>query len=159
MEPAQKQSANDEAQDYNESENLVETFHALEKECIGYDNYVNNTEENYKRTLEKLRKLIANVQRQSIFSANEELKEIETDNLKLLMAPYYMAFLLFRMMDDRADRVKMAHVFYLEYLGMLDHYGALEKDQKKMLKELKQKHKVQIIQARTDATIEEVKEA
>ena len=141
MEAAQKQAADD-YEEYDESENLVETFHMLEKECIGYDNFVNNTEEHFLKTLEKLRKLVANVQRQSLFSPNEELKEIETDNIKLLMAPYYMAFLLFRIMDDRANRVKMAHVFYLEYLGMLDHYGVLDKEQKKLLKDLKNKHKV-----------------
>ena len=47
--------------------------------------------------------------------------------MKLLMAPFYEADVLFRIMDKRAERVKLAHVFYLEYLRLLDHYGVLEK--------------------------------
>lgn len=53
---------------------------------------------------------------------------MHTENLKLLMVPYYEADVLFRIMDKRAERVKLAHTFYIEYLRMLNHYGALEKD-------------------------------
>ena len=62
-----------------------------------------------------------------MFSENEELSELATEHMKLLMAPYYEADVLFRIMDKRAERVKLAHVFYLEYLRLLDHYGVLEK--------------------------------
>lgn len=44
------------------------------------------------------------------------------------MAPYYEADVLFRIMDKRLDRVKLAHVFYIEYLRLLNHYGVLEND-------------------------------
>jgi hypothetical protein len=44
------------------------------------------------------------------------------------MAPYYQADLLYRIMEDRMERVKLSQVFYIEYLRMLDHYGVLEKD-------------------------------
>lgn len=63
-----------------------------------------------------------------MFSPNEEIKEIQTEHVKLLMAPYYEADVLFRIMDKRHERVKMAHVFYIEYLRLLNHYGVLEKD-------------------------------
>jgi len=43
------------------------------------------------------------------------------------MAPFYEAEVLFRIMDNRAERVKMAHTFYLEYIKLLNHYGLLEK--------------------------------
>ena len=49
-----------------------------------------------------------------------------------MMAPFYEADVLFRIMDKRAERVKMAHCFYLEYLRLLDHYGVLEKHQRKV---------------------------
>ena len=62
-----------------------------------------------------------------MFSENEELSEVATEQMKLLMAPFYEADVLFRIMDKRAERVKLAHVFYLEYLRLLDHYGVLEK--------------------------------
>jgi hypothetical protein len=54
----------------------------LEKACIGYDNYINCNDESYIDTLEKLRKLVQYIQRQHIFSDNETIDEIETDNLK-----------------------------------------------------------------------------
>ena len=63
-----------------------------------------------------------------MFSDNEEITEVNTDHLKLLMAPFYEADILFRIMDKRAERVKMAHVFYIEYLRLLHHYGILNED-------------------------------
>ena len=105
-----------------------EQFHKLEKECIGYDNFVDCDDEHYIKTLEELRKLVTDIQRQNIFSDNEELTEVETDNLKLLMAPFYEADVLFRIMENRHEKVQMANVFYIEYLRLLHHYGVLEKD-------------------------------
>ena len=75
------------------------------------------------------------------------------------MAPYYQAQTLFRIMDQRAERVKLAHIFYLEYLKMLDHYGVLEKQQKEDWQMWMNRHKVQVTKARSDASAEEVKEA
>ena len=68
---------------------------------IGFENFVNCDDEHYLKTLDGLRSLVSDIQRQSIFSENEELKEIATENLKLLMAPYYEADVLFRIMDKR----------------------------------------------------------
>ena len=70
-------------------------MHELEKECIGFDNFVNcDDDEHYLKTLDNLRKLVIKVQSDSIFSPNEEIKEILTENLKLLMAPFYQAQVL-----------------------------------------------------------------
>ncbi len=43
-----------------------------------------------------------------MFSDNEELKEIETDHVRLLLVPYYEADVLFRVMDNRKERVKLS---------------------------------------------------
>ena len=101
---------------------------------IGFENFVNCDDEHYLKTLDGLRSLVSDIQRQSIFSENEELKEIATENLKLLMAPYYEADVLFRIMDKRHERVKMSFMFYIEYLRMLNHYGVLTPDQVKTWK-------------------------
>jgi len=138
--------------------NILETFHKLEKECIGYDNMVDCSDENFIKTLDGLRKIVNEIQRESIFSPNEGIEEIATENLKLLMAPFYEGDLLFRIMDNRAERVKMAHCFYLEYLRLLDHYGVLEKHQKKVWRTYIKKQKIGYTKGRTDATAEEVKE-
>ena len=52
------------------------------------------------------------------------------------MVPFYEAEVLFRIMDKREERVKMAHTFYLEYLKLMKHYELLEKLQVKAWKEM-----------------------
>ena len=52
------------------------------------------------------------------------------------MIPYYKADTLLRIMDQRFERVKLAHTFYLEFLKMMNHYDLLEKPQIKTWKEL-----------------------
>ena len=46
------------------------------------------------------------------------------------MVPYYEADTLYRIMDSRPERVKLAQTFYLEYLKLMNHYEQLDKDQK-----------------------------
>lgn len=116
-------------------------------------------DKNYIETLEQLRKLIVQIQNKNMFSPNEEIKEVHTEHLKLLMAPFYQADLLFRIMDNRFERVKMAHVFYIEYLRLLNHYGVLDSNQSKQWKSYMNKHKVQAIQEMKDASPDDVKEA
>lgn len=86
---------------------------------------MDNDDEHYLKTLEGLRKLVTEIQSKGLFSDNEELPEVQTEHLKLLMAPFYEADVLFRVMDNRMERVKLAHVFYLEYLRLMHHYGVL----------------------------------
>ena len=138
--------------------NIIERFHQAEKDCIGYDNLVDCSDENYQKTLLDLRKLVNDIMSESIFSPNEAIDEVDTNNLKLLMAPYYVADTLFRIMDSRGERVEMAHCFYLEYLKLLDHYELLEKHHKQILKIYLKKQKVNYVKGRKDASAEEVKE-
>jgi len=65
-----------------EGASLADRFHELEKQCIGFDNYINCEDKFYIETLEGLRQLVIAIQYESIFSDNEELKEIDTDHLK-----------------------------------------------------------------------------
>ena len=60
----------------------IERFHSIEKEVLGFENFVNCEDKYYLGTLEKLRQIVVEIQRESLFSDNEELKEIETDNLR-----------------------------------------------------------------------------
>ena len=40
---------------------IIEEMHKLEKECIGYDNYVNTDDQHYLKTLEGLRKIVTRI--------------------------------------------------------------------------------------------------
>ena len=66
---------------------------------------------------------------ESIFSSNEEFSEIHTENIKLLMIPYYQAEVLLRIMENRDKNVQKGHVYYLEYLKLMNHYRLLDKAQ------------------------------
>ena len=118
------------------SSSIADDFHKLEKECVGYNDYVNADEEHFLATNDGLSLLVERIQRENIFSPNEEVTEIATEHLKLLMVPYYQADTLFRIMDKREERVQKAHTYYLEYLKLMEHYKLLEKHQTKQMKEL-----------------------
>ena len=61
--------------------------------------------------------------------------------MKMLMVPYLEAEVLFRTMTDRADCVRKAHVLFLEFLKLMNHYEQLEKPlQVKAWKEMLKKH-------------------
>jgi len=100
----------------------MQLFHELEKACLGYEAFVNCDDVHYCETLEKLRRLVVRIQKEHLFSDNEDINEIETDHLRLLLVPYYEADTLYRVMDNRGERVKLAQTFYLEYLKLMNHY-------------------------------------
>ena len=125
-----------------ESKSLVEDFHKLEKQCVGYDDYINADEEHFLKTIDGFKSLVEEVQRQNIFSANEELRDIHTEHIKMLMVPFYEAETLLRIMDKRDERVKTAHTYYLEYLKLMDHYEMMEKHQSKQWKALYKAHQL-----------------
>ena len=55
---------------------IADDFHKLEKECVGYNDYVNADEEHYLATLDGLKLLVERIQKENIFSPNEEVSEI-----------------------------------------------------------------------------------
>lgn len=106
---------------------IIDLFCKLEIDVTGYDEYENCTEPHYARSIEGLQVLTKKIQRGNIFSANETIEEIETDHLKMLMVPYLEAQVLFRVMTNRMESVKKAHLYYLEYLKLMNHYSMLDK--------------------------------
>ena len=80
---------------------IHEEFNKLERKCLGYEDYIDANEENYLQSLKDLRKLVVMIQTEGIFSDNEDLKEIDTDNLRFLLIPFYEADILCRIMDKR----------------------------------------------------------
>ncbi len=119
---------------------LEEEFLKLEKRVVGYDDYINCEEEHYKATLEGIDALVERIQHENVFSANEALSEVHTENLKLLMIPYYQANVLMRLMEDRDANVRKGHTYYLEYLKLMNHYHLLEKHQIQQWKSMHKDH-------------------
>ena len=57
------------------------------------------------------------------------------------MVPYLEAQVLAQLYDDREERVRQAHVYFLEYLKLMRHYDLLEKHQVSKLKGFIDSHK------------------
>jgi hypothetical protein len=53
--------SNTEQEFEDNQKDIIDVMHQLEKECIGYDNYVNCDDEHYLKTLEGLRKVIIRI--------------------------------------------------------------------------------------------------
>lgn len=80
------------------------------------------------------------MQAESIFSKNETLKDIPTEHMKLLLVPCLEADVLYRMMEDRTERIRQCHVYYMEFLKLMKHYDLLEPTQIKKLKDFQKKY-------------------
>ena len=122
----------------------------------GYSNYENCSEENYIATLADLETLVEQIQKEALFSPNEELKDVATEHLKLLMVPYLEAEVLTRIMDNREERVRQAHTYYLEYLKLMRHYNLLEKHQVAKLKSFLQRRKGDLVES--DTKLKDIKQ-
>lgn len=70
---------------------ITDLFFRLEKESIGYEDYVNADQEHYLATLDGFKKLVEMIKSESIFSENETLDEIHTEHMKMLMVPFHEA--------------------------------------------------------------------
>ena len=119
---------------------LLDAFHVLEKQVAGYNDFVDADEAHFLDTLQNFELLVQRIQQESIFSNNEQMKDIQTEHLKMLMVPCLEADVLFRLMDNRAERVRQAHTYYLEYLKLMKHYNLLEPQQEKKCKEFMKKN-------------------
>lgn len=75
-----------------------------------------------------------------MFSKNETLKDIDTKQMKLLLIPCLEADVLYRMMEDRPEKVRQCHVYYLEFLKLMKHYQLLEPAQEKKLKDMQKRY-------------------
>ena len=113
---------------------LEEQFLKLEKRVTGYEDFLNCEERHFRETLELFNQLVERIQSEMVFSSNEELSDIHTENIKLLMIPYYQAQVLMRLMEDRDESVKKGHTYFLEYLKLMNHYRLLDKGQVQLWK-------------------------
>lgn len=70
--------------------------------------------------------LIAN---EHIFSPNEELDDIKTDSIKLLLTPYYQAELQLQVVDkERLDHLTSAKIYFAHFLRQGEKLSLVHKD-------------------------------
>lgn len=113
---------------------ISEKFDKVQKMCLGFEECVNNEDQYFIKCLDLCEQLVKDIQRENLFSPNEEIADIDPRNLKYLLVPYYQAETLFRLMDDRKKRIQSAKKFFDEFLKLMDHYELVDENSKKIWK-------------------------
>lgn len=70
---------------------IKEEFEKVQRMCLGFEDCINNEDQYFKQAMEMLLNLITEIWRENLFSDNEILKDIDPQNLKYLLIPYYQA--------------------------------------------------------------------
>ncbi|KAK8797390.1 hypothetical protein WA158_004598 [Blastocystis sp. Blastoise] len=87
-------------------------------------------DKDYKDTIAKLKtllyKLSDKIRRERLFSDNEDISEIDTEDFKYLMVGYYMGDIMQKGMDNRLNNLKSGLVYLDSFLHVLDSYKILK---------------------------------
>lgn len=99
--------------------NIIEEGSTLNKEKI-------------KKLFDELAFYMKEVKSQCLFSGNEELDEIPSENLKYLNIPYFQAYLLGQLVDDRKSNLLLSINFLDEFFKVLFNYKIINKNDKEI---------------------------
>jgi len=116
------------------ADSVSEKFDKIIKMCLGFEDCIKNEDKYFLECLKMFEELVQAIQRENLFSPNEEINDIDPKHLKYLLVPYYQAETLFRLMDDRKKRIQSSKNFYDEFMKLVDHYELLEDTTKKAWK-------------------------
>lgn len=89
---------------------LSDSFNKAQKLYENFEAGDNCDEEHYSQAITLLDAITKAVNAQSLFSPNEDLAEIKTENLKYLLIPFYLGNIHGRSMKERKDCVKKSNV-------------------------------------------------
>ena len=74
------------------------------------------------------------IQKENLFSPNEEISDIDPHHLKFLLLPYYQGETMFRFMEERKKRIISSKGFFDEFLKLMNHYDLVNKGAKQAWK-------------------------
>ncbi|EAR99760.2 TAP42 protein (macronuclear) [Tetrahymena thermophila SB210] len=144
--------------DFFTVDEISKAFDEVQERCFRYDEEC--TDQGiapYMKTIGDLNKIQQSIIRHSLFSINEELNEIATENLKYLLVPYYMGYVYSRINEDRKKKLEFSQLFLSEFLKLLNHYELVNKEVKKQWKNLSDDNNYQITRDEKIATYKEQK--
>ena len=104
---------------FNEMNSIIDEGCSIEKDTS-------------KKIFDELTFYMKEVQSQHLFSGNEDLDEIPAENIKYLNIPYFQAYLLGQMMDDRKKNLLLAVNFYDEFYKVLYNYKIIDNKEKEL---------------------------
>lgn len=85
-------------------------------------------------SLETIQKALDAVDREALFSKNEELDDIPTSSLKYLCLTYFSGFVLSKMMTSRLKNLENAKLYFNRYLEVCSRLGVLHEDELQSMK-------------------------
>ena len=109
-----------------EGTSISDKFDKIMKAWLGFENGTNNEDSYFIETLKECEELVKDIQKEFLFSPNEEITDIDPRNLKLLLLPYYQAETMYRIMDDRKKRIQTSKTFYDEFMKLMNHYALVD---------------------------------
>jgi immunoglobulin-binding protein 1 len=99
----------------NSREELEEWFEKNENRYLELENSeLSSSDEKYKDEIKQLllnfTRINSSIQKQSIFSKNEEFDDVKTEDLKLLLVPYYYSKIILQISENRLKNLNFSIV-------------------------------------------------
>ena len=102
----------------------------------GYDK---SYEEEWKGIFDSLVEIKTYVDKEKIFSDNEEFSDIKTEDLKYVLISYYQSELVQKVQTNRKNMLTVSLKFYTDFYKLVKSYNYLSKDQIKYYESLTRK--------------------
>lgn len=107
---------------------LFDSFNSSMKKIHQIQDTLEFNQDTITREFDNLVNIMKSVKENNYFSPNEQFSEINTENLRFLLVPFYQAELLFLLRDNRDKNLKIVLQFYDEYYKILKNYSFLTKE-------------------------------
>jgi hypothetical protein len=98
------------------------------REMESFEEDPSKREEEWKKTLDSLIQINNEVNKEGIFSENEQFSEIKPEDVKYLLIPYFEGELIQKFMENRDAKLEIALKFYEEFYSRLNKYEYLTKE-------------------------------
>ncbi|KRX10975.1 hypothetical protein PPERSA_12099 [Pseudocohnilembus persalinus] len=112
----------------------------------------------FDEAIKKLQAIQKGIIEHGVFSPNEDYKEIQTQNLKYLLLPYYLGDVFGRIPENRKKSLEFSKLYLNEFLKLLDHYGVLSEQLRKTWKNYEENTKYEPTRDERIAQYKEQKE-
>ena len=98
--------------------------------------YEKSYEEEWKGVFDALNEIKTYVDKEKIFSDNEEFSDIKTEDIKYMLISYYKSELVQKVQTNRKNMLNFGLTFYGEFYKLLKNYNYLSKEQIKYYESL-----------------------
>ena len=103
---------------------LITQFKLLKNYHQKFEDFKDLTTENLEISLQLANNIKENIRKEALFSKNELIEDIPTENIQLMLVPFYQASILLKItdLDRRKTNLEFAEAYIDEFFTMLDDY-------------------------------------